>query len=105
MAAKVYNKSKASAMDLNEVRDQIIRLAARHGARNVRLFGSVARGEDRPESDLDLLVEMDADRSLLDLVGLEQDLEELLARPVDVLTDGGLHPTVRQRVLADARPL
>jgi predicted nucleotidyltransferase len=70
-----------------------------------RLFGSVARGESHPGSDLDLLVEMDADRSLLDLVGLEQDLEELLDRPVDVLTDGGLHPTVRQRVLADARPL
>ena len=55
-------------MDLHEMRNEIIRVAARHGARNVRLFGSVARGEDHPGSDLDLLVEMDADRSLLDLV-------------------------------------
>ena len=58
--------------DLQQTRDEIIRIAARHGARNVRLFGSVARGDDRPESDLDLLVEMDADRSLLDLVGVGQ---------------------------------
>ena len=92
-------------MDLDQMRDEIIRIAARYGARNVRLFGSVARGESHPGSDLDLLVEMETDRSLLDLAGLEQDLEELLDRPVDVLTDGGLHPSVRQRVLADARPL
>ena len=87
------------------MRDEIIRVAARHGARNVRLFGSVARGDDRPGSDLDLLVEMDAACSLLDLVGLEQDLEQLLERRVDVLTDGSLHPQLRQRILADARPL
>jgi predicted nucleotidyltransferase len=92
-------------MNVHEIRDTIIQVAARHGARNVRLFGSVARGDDRPGSDLDLLVEMDADRSLLDLVSLEQDLEELLERPVDVLTDGALHPRMRERVLADARPL
>ena len=65
----------------------------------------MARGNDRPGSDLDLLVEMDADRSLLDLVGLEQELEQVLERPVDVLTDGSLHPQLRQRILADARPL
>ena len=80
-------------------------VAARHGARNVRLFGSTARGEARPDSDIDLLVEMDADRSLLDFVGLGQDLEALLAHKVDVLTDASLHPALRDRILAEARPL
>lgn len=74
-------------------------------ARNVRLFGSVARGEDRPESDLDLLVDMEAGRSLLDLVSLGEDLEELLHRKVDVLTGDGVHPAVRSKILAESRPL
>jgi len=74
------------------------------GARNIRLFGSAARGEDRPDSDLDLLVEMDPGRSLLDLIALGQDLEELLDRKVDVLTDIGVHPAIRPHILADARP-
>ena len=72
---------------------------------NVRVFGSVARGDDRPESDIDLLVEMADDRSLLDLVALEQELEALLQRPVDVLTEQGLAPALRERVTADARAL
>jgi predicted nucleotidyltransferase len=86
-------------------REEILRIAARHGARNVRVFGSVARGEDRSDSDVDFLVEMDDERSLLDLVGLEQDLEELLRRKVDVLTDKSIHPTIRQRISAEARAL
>jgi len=81
-------------MNLQQKRPEILRIATSHGARNVRLFGSIARGEDRPESDIDLLVEMDSDRSLLDLVGLGQDLEEFLARKVDVLTDASLHPAL-----------
>ena len=92
-------------MDLQEQRNEIIRIAARHGAGNLRVFGSVARGEAGPESDVDLLVEMEADRSLLDLVGLGQDLEELLHRRVDVLTDESLHPGIRQQILAETRPL
>ena len=80
-------------------------IAARYGASNVRLFGSVARGDDRPQSDVDLLVEMAPGRSLLDLVGLCQDLEGLLKRTVDVLTDASLHPALRERILAEARPL
>ena len=93
------------AMDLNEKRQEILQIAARRGARNVRVFGSTARGEDRPESDVDLLVDMASGRSLLDLVGLGQDLEELLARKVDVVTDASLHAALRERIRAEARPL
>ena len=69
------------------------------------MCGSVARGDDRRESDVDLLVEMADDRSLLDLVALEQELEALLHRPVDVLTTQSLAPGIRGRVTADARAL
>jgi predicted nucleotidyltransferase len=92
-------------MTIEERRVEILRIAARHGARNVRVFGSVARSEDRADRDVDLLVEMEDDRSLLDLVGLEQDLEELLARHVDVLTDASIHPALRARIAADVRAL
>jgi predicted nucleotidyltransferase len=92
-------------MTIDRNREEILRIAARHGARNVRVFGSVARGDDRPDSDVDLLVEMEDDRSLLDLVGLEQDLEDLLSRNVDVLTDASIHPDLRLRIAAEARAL
>jgi predicted nucleotidyltransferase len=75
----------SASMTIDRDREQILRIAAKHGARNVRVFGSVVRGDDRADSDVDLLVEMAHDRSLLDLVGLEQALEELLRRHVDVL--------------------
>lgn len=65
----------------------------------------MARGDDRPESDLDLIVDMDAGRSLIDLVALGQDLEELLQRRVDVVTGHSVAPAIRARILADARPL
>jgi hypothetical protein len=92
-------------VDLHRQRQDILRIAARHGARNVRLFGSVARGDDGASSDLDVLVDMEPERSLLDLVGLGQDLEELLDRRVDVITENSVHPAHRQRILAEARPL
>lgn len=92
-------------MDLGLKRDEILGIAARHGARNIRVFGSVARGEDRPASDLDLLVDMEADRSLLDLVALQLDLEALLLRAVDVVTDASVPQALRDRILGDARPL
>ena len=92
-------------MNPRDRRPDIPRIAASHGARNVRVFGSVARGEDRPDSDVDLLVEMEPGRSLLDLVALGQDLEELLQRKVDILTEGSVHPAIRPHILADARPL
>jgi uncharacterized protein len=90
---------------LAEKREEILRLAASRGARNVRVFGSVARGEASESSDIDLLVEIDFGRSLLDVVGLWLDLQELLNRKVDLLTDGGVNPHLRERILAEARPL
>jgi predicted nucleotidyltransferase len=90
---------------LEEHREKILELAARHGASNVRVFGSLARGEGTESSDLDLLVTLEGKRSLLDLVGLKQDIEDLLLRPVDVVTEPALSPYIRDRVLAEAMPL
>lgn len=90
---------------LRERRADILRLCAKHGARNVRVFGSVARGEADEASDLDLLVEMEPGRSLLDLGGLQMDLEGLLGRRVDVVTVRGLKARIRERVLGDAVPV
>jgi uncharacterized protein len=92
-------------MNLQQKRTEILQIAADHGASNLRVFGSVARGDDRAGSDLDLLVDMEPERSFLDIVGLGQALEELLERRVDVLTDASLHPDLRARILAESRPL
>lgn len=92
-------------MDLQPKRHDILRIASQYGARNLRVFGSVARGHDRADSDVDLLVDMDPDRSLLDIVGLGQDLEALLDRKVDVVTGASLHAALRDRILAESRPL
>jgi excisionase family DNA binding protein len=86
-------------------RDAILAAAKRRGARNVRLFGSVARGEARSDSDADFLVDLDRGRSLLDLGGLLMDLESILGRKVDVVTPAGLRPRLRESVLKEARPL
>lgn len=86
-------------------RDEILRVAARRGARNVRVFGSVARGESDAGSDIDFLVDLEPDRSLFDLSGLLLDLEALLQTEVDVVTERGLRPPVRERVLREAVPL
>lgn len=90
---------------LREKREAILQLAARRGARNVRVFGSVARGEARPDSDVDFLVDMEPGRSLLDLGGLLVELEALLGCPVDVVTEKGLKDRIRAQVLEEAVPL
>ena len=88
--------------DLRRQREAILAIAAGHGASNVRVFGSVARGEAGPDSDVDLLVELAADRSLLDQIALMQDLGDLLHRRVDVVSERGLNARIRQRVLENA---
>ncbi len=90
---------------LAELRDPITRAARGRRARDVRVFGSVARGEERPDSDVDLLVTLDPGRTLLDLARLELELEELLGRPVDVVTADGLREPVRGAALRDAVPV
>lgn len=82
-------------------RDEIVELAARHGASNVRVFGSVARGEAGQQSDIDLLVDFESGSSLFDLLHLTEDLERLLDRHVDVVSTGGLKAR-DQRILAEA---
>ena len=90
---------------IEEKREEILRIAAQHGARNVRVFGSVARGEANAESDIDFLVEMEPGRSLLDREALFLDLQQLLGRKVDVVSDHGIKPRIRERVLREAVPL
>lgn len=86
-------------------REEILRIAARHGATNVRVFGSVARGTAGLDSDLDLLIDVGPKTSPWFPGGLLMDLEELLGYHVDITTERGLHPVIRDRVLAEARPL
>ena len=90
---------------LKDKREDILRIAAKHGAYNVRIFGSVARGEADDQSDIDILVEMEPGRSLFDLGGLLMDLQDLLGRKVDVATEKGLRERVRERALKEAVPL
>lgn len=87
---------------LEERREEILRLARRHGAYNVRVYGSAARGEAGPESDIDLVVDLEPGRTLLDLGGLQMDLQDLLGRPVDLKTTSGLREDVRKRVATQA---
>jgi uncharacterized protein len=87
---------------LQSKREDILLIAARYGAYNVRIFGSVARGEADERSDIDFLVKMEPGRSLLDLCGLLIDLEELLGCKVDVVTEKGLRDRIRERVLEEA---
>ena len=95
-------RAKPNLRDLRRHRDAILELAARHGARNVRVFGSVVRGKSRPGSDVDLLVEMDPDRSLIDRTALMQEIEDLLGCKVDAVNERALHPAIRSRVLERA---
>jgi len=90
---------------LHDRRTDILQLATRHGARRVRIFGSIIRGTATENSDIDLLVAFEPDRSLLDLIGFKQDLQELLGREIDVVSEGGLSPYLKDRILQEAQPL
>jgi uncharacterized protein len=100
---------ETTPMDTEELlrskREQIMRLAESHGAHNVRVFGSVVRGEAGPESDIDLLIDLEAGRSLLQHAALLVELEDLLGRKVDIVTERSLRPHVRERILSEAQPL
>jgi hypothetical protein len=90
---------------LGDKREAILRLAAEYGASNVRVFGSIARGEAHPDSDIDLLISFPSDRSIFDLVGLWLDLKTLTGRDVSLIPDGIEDKRFLQRVLKDAVPL
>jgi predicted nucleotidyltransferase len=109
ISEKKDSVSKDSGLGIKDLlasrREEILRIAAKHGAHNVRVFGSVARGEAGENSDIDLLVELEQGRSLLDQAGMVLDLEELLGRKVDVVTEEGLYWLLRRRILKEARPL
>jgi predicted nucleotidyltransferase len=87
---------------LDERRADIARIATSHGARRVRVFGSIARNEAHPTSDVDLLVDLEPGRTLLDLVAIKQDIEDLLNRKVDVVTEASVSPYIRDAILREA---
>lgn len=96
-------------MGINEIisdkKEQILALASVYGAYNIRVFGSVANGTADESSDVDFLVDMEDGRSLFDMGGLLMDLQKLLHRKVDVVTENGLHWYIRDRILKEAKPL
>lgn len=85
-----------------EKKAEILRLAEMHGCHNVRVFGSVATGENRPESDVDFLVDVESGRTIFDLAGFLGDVRELLGTEVDVVESHSIHPYIRDRILAEA---
>jgi predicted nucleotidyltransferase len=91
--------------DLHSRRDQILAIAARHGASNIRLFGSVVRHEERPDSDVDLLIDMAQGRGFDDYLALVEELESVLSRRVDVVIERSLSPHFRPYIEAEAQPL
>lgn len=91
---------------LREQRSQILQVAAQHGAFNVRVFGSVVRGEETPESDIDFLVDYDPDKTTPWFPGgLLMDLQDLLGRKVDIMTDPGISHWIREKILSEAQSL
>ena len=92
-------------LELRDQREQILQIATRHGAHDVGVFGSVAREEAEPASGVDILVRMESGRSLIDLIAVKQDLEDLLDRTVDVVTEASFSPHIRDQVIQSAVPL
>lgn len=88
--------------DIKDKREKILYIATTHGAKKIRLFGSIARGESRPESDIDLLVSFDEGRSLFDVIAFKTDMEELFGRKVDVVTEDSVHWYIRDKILQEA---
>ena len=87
---------------LDARRKEILDVVRRHGGQNVRVFGSRVRGEGAPDSDVDILIDLEPGRSLLDIVAIKQDLEDLLGCSVDVVTEAAVSPYIREQVLSEA---
>ena len=87
---------------INEKREEIIRIAKAHGATSIRVFGSYSRGEERPGSDIDLIVELEPSRSLLDVIAMKQEIEDIVHKKVDVVTEAALSPYIRDDILQEA---
>lgn len=90
---------------LRDKKEAILRLAAQYGVERMRIFGSMARGQATSKSDIDFLVAFKRGKTLLDLIGFKQDLESLLGRKVDILSEGGVSPYLRNRIFSEAVPL
>ncbi len=105
----MYFVNRVLFMGISEIirdrKEQILALAAKYGASNVRIFGSVANGTADENSDIDFLVDLEKDRSLFDLGGLLMDLQELFGRKVDVVTENALHWYIKERILSEAKPI
>jgi len=99
------NQQSSLSQRLLDAREEVLAVAHRHGARNLRIYGSVARGQDRPGSDLDLLVDLERGCSLLEMIALRQELEALLNCQVDLAEAAQLHPLIRDQVIAQATAL
>ena len=87
---------------LSNKREEILRITAAHGAKNLRVFGSVSRGDATDKSDLDLLINLEPGRTLLDIIAIKQDLEDLLGCAVDVVTENAVSPYIREQILKEA---
>jgi predicted nucleotidyltransferase len=96
---------KRSMALLQEKRQEVLQIAERYGVRNIRVFGSTVRGEDRPDSDIDLLVRMEDARDLFDFIGFKLDIADLLGKKIDLISENGIHHLLRERILHEARPL
>ena len=90
---------------IQDRKEQILSLAAKYGASNIRIFGSVANGTADEKSDIDFLVDLEKGRSLFDLGGLLMDLQGLFNRKVDVVTENGLHWYIKERIISEAKPI
>ena len=87
---------------IRKQRENILKIAKAHGATNIKIFGSYARGDEQPGSDIDLLVELEPGRSLLDIIAIKHDIEDMINRRVDVVTAGALSPYIREEIMTEA---
>ena len=108
MLVFIYPFLKGAAMGmkssslLHKKREEIIKIAKAHGATSLRVFGSYSRGEEQPGSDIDLIVELETGRSLLDVIAIKQEIEDIVHAKVDVVTEASLSPYIREKILQEA---